>query len=577
MAIELEDIIVKFGADVAEIKEAFDTVEESASTLDFALKAIGIGFVINEVMELTGAILGYVDASAEATAITDSYASRLGIATDKMIDLQTAAAQFGVEQEEVNEGIKNMSERIADAYINQTGAAFDALDSLGLSLDNIVQMGADEQFLAVADALSNVEDEAQRTFLSMEIGQEEFFRMNELIALGSDGIRGLIQETQNLNADLAASDFENIRGMQVAAGNAQTAFDSIIQQLTADLAPSLERVNQIAAEWFASFRDEGLPIIEEFLGNAIDGFLEFSEDTLPNILTVGSAVWEGLMLGIDALWTIASQIFGFISTGWGLLFEEVTGENNWIDFITENLSIAAKTWPEIISNVFLTIGSFISGVLSKVVSTFTKITDDITETALGVQFQLGLINEEELDEAIDQLSKEQQARDKQGNFFDQLRAAQEATIAENNREIDKAAQEVIDDREKNQKNISDLISRLTTTTPEQLERLRNAERRAQARGGRRGGTEQRDNLKAAQEARKASEEFNAVTAGTTEAFKIFNRATIEAPAQNQIEKAQQETTKAIVDNTKAVVGVLESIVPGLKGTLKQINVTTQSA
>ena len=58
------------------------------------------------------------------------------------------------------------------------------------------------QFLEIADALSKVEDEGERTFLQMEIGQEEFFKLGNIIGKGREEIEAMILAQKALGAGL---------------------------------------------------------------------------------------------------------------------------------------------------------------------------------------------------------------------------------------------------------------------------------------------------------------------------------------------------------------------------------------
>ena len=565
MAITLPEILIKFGIDKTEVDEAFEDIRRGANTVDFALKAIGFVFVANQVKNLTQEIFGLVGAQSEAIAVTDSYGRRLGIATDELIAMQTAAAQFNIEQEELNEGLKNMSERIADAYINRTGAAGDALIQLGLNIEDIARMTPEEQFLEIADALSQVEDEAQRTFLAMEIGQEEFFRLQELISLGSDGIKELINDTKFLNAELTAVDFENIRAMEVSAGNAGLAFDSIIDQISADLAPIMERIFDISAEWFAIFRDEGLPVITEFIGDFVDGGLEIVENVLPEILTIGSAVWDGLATGVEALWSVISPIFNLIAQGWGLIFEDITGDSNWIEVISDSLSIAARSWPQLIANAFLNIAQFITGAIGTAVEFIEDRIFDIQELALTASFAAGVIDQDELDAGIDTIQTARTVGREQ-NFFQELEQEQQRLIEENEAIIQDVADQVVAERQANEETVSSLIERLTTLTPEQRERITGAEFRSQQRGRNRGSEEARARADAEKERNRQREQFAAITADTSEAFKVFNRDALDGPAAN----AQERQTQAIQETTQAVLQTGENIVNGILGLVEAI-------
>ena len=167
-----------------------------------SVKAITLGvaaFGASALVAVT-ALTKITNAMADSVFQADRYANRLGISTKELLNLQSAAKDFGVEAEDVSEGLKNMTERLGEAILEGRGATFDGLTKLGVDLSHIESLNTEDRFFAIAGALSEVESEAERTFLTMEIFQEEGFKMAEMLDLGEQGLRDYT-EAQNEYTD----------------------------------------------------------------------------------------------------------------------------------------------------------------------------------------------------------------------------------------------------------------------------------------------------------------------------------------------------------------------------------------
>ena len=186
-----------------EIKEANKTVKKSETSIagmTGALTALSVG-----AGAVAFAIIKVNSAMADGVFEADRYANRLGLSTKAILNLQSAGKDFGVEAEDISEGLKNMTERLGEAFLEGRGATFDGLTKLGVDLEHIESLNTEDRFFALAGALSEVESEAERTFLTMEIFQEEGFKMAEMLDLGEKGLRDYVKSqdkyTDSLNIE----------------------------------------------------------------------------------------------------------------------------------------------------------------------------------------------------------------------------------------------------------------------------------------------------------------------------------------------------------------------------------------
>ncbi len=467
----VEEIVLKVNADTGGLDEK---VDESKESMDGLTKSVGGNKsslkIWAGVAAAAAGVAGLgllVKKQSEAIIETDSYANRLGITTQRLMALQVAAGGFNVAAEEVNEGLKNMVERLGEASLEGQGATFDAITKLGLDLKELESLSTEDKFLSIADALSKVENESERTFLQMEIGQEEFFRLSEMMNLGKDGIKDAMKEAQNLTGVLSDLDIQNIRDMGAEAGAVSAAFNSIFTEISASVAPVMSEILSITSDLFVSFREDGLPIVNDWATRITSVFLDFAENVLPSLLTIGSAVFDGLTVAIAAFSELAVSAFSFIGTGWAALGNEVAGDRNWIDDISASIGVAAKAWPELLQNAFLNIASGISSVLSFVEDRFMAVVDEVQEAGLiaantlnTITFGKSGITDEEMEAGILSIRDEQSTREREGGFFDDLKKSQEFLIGENNKIIQAFADETVNEQERFKSNVADGIGGL---------------------------------------------------------------------------------------------------------------------
>ena len=228
-------------------KESLDKESESLAGVTGVLTALGAGFVATGL-----AVVSMTDNLAEGVFEADRYAKRLDIATTELIALQKVAKQFGVDAEDVNEGLKNMKERLGEAFLEGRGATFDALKRLGVNLEEIKKLNTSEQFFEIAKALRQMDDAGERTFEIMEIFQEEGFKMAEVLSLSENEFQKLYK------AEKQFADNLNIGGLRD------------YKEKTDELNASFDKLSDTVGSSFAG----ALASTSSFLSDVIDKVIE---------------------------------------------------------------------------------------------------------------------------------------------------------------------------------------------------------------------------------------------------------------------------------------------------------------
>lgn len=130
---------------------------------------------------------------------------RTGIAAETLQGLKYAAEQSGASFEDLETGIKKMQKAVVEASKGNDGA-IKSFAELGISVDDLKSLSPDEQFLKLSEALNQVQDEALRTAISMELFGKGGTSLLPLISEGSEGIKKLADRARELGLIFSKED-----------------------------------------------------------------------------------------------------------------------------------------------------------------------------------------------------------------------------------------------------------------------------------------------------------------------------------------------------------------------------------
>ena len=167
------------------------------------------------------------------------FAARIGISTEALGGLQHAADLTGVSTNTMNTGLQRMTRRIAEAG-QGTGVAVDALERLNLQVDDLVQKTPDQQFLAIADAMGDVESRSDQVALAFKLFDSDGVALLNTLDLTSDGIKDATTEAVNLGIALNDIDASKVETANDAFDNATKISKGFSRHLTVELAPIVQ-------------------------------------------------------------------------------------------------------------------------------------------------------------------------------------------------------------------------------------------------------------------------------------------------------------------------------------------------
>lgn len=146
--------------------------------------------------------------------------AQTGVAIDKLMELQMAFDLNGMKAEQVQPVLSKMQRMIADAGSGSAEAAT-KFAMMGVSIADIQGLNADEQLMKIGEAITQIQNPAQRSAMAMEIfGKSGAKLLSVFAAGGMDEVRKVLGNQsalllQNAGVFGRASDILGLTGMKI--------------------------------------------------------------------------------------------------------------------------------------------------------------------------------------------------------------------------------------------------------------------------------------------------------------------------------------------------------------------------
>lgn len=146
---------------------SFNEAEQSVKDVTKVMAGL-VTIAASVATAVTGAAYAMVSSYAESAAQIERTSQRLNINAESFQALTYAAKRFGVEQDQLSDGMKELSMRAAEFASTGEGSAKDALAQLGISQRQVKAYGNDVNglFNIIRDRISEIKDQGQRQYLS---------------------------------------------------------------------------------------------------------------------------------------------------------------------------------------------------------------------------------------------------------------------------------------------------------------------------------------------------------------------------------------------------------------------------
>lgn len=165
------------------------------SVKDFASEAQGVAQSVGAPFAAVAGAVGFslqsaVTGFAQAGDSLDKMSARLGISAVKLQEWSFAATHAGAAPEDLEDALKDLSEKIAEVAGGDTGDAAQLFSALGISVKDASGKirPASDIFEEVADAIQRNEDPALRTKMAMVLMGDSGRKLIPMLSGGSKGL-----------------------------------------------------------------------------------------------------------------------------------------------------------------------------------------------------------------------------------------------------------------------------------------------------------------------------------------------------------------------------------------------------
>jgi hypothetical protein len=245
---------------------------------------------------------------------------KLGVSTEALSQLKHAAGLSGIEFKTMTKAMQDATNQISDAA-QGVGTAKNAIEELGLDAVALNNMAPDQQLLELADAFSQVQNQADKVRLAMDIFGGRGASMLQMLASGRKGITDMMTEADKLGLTLSQTAANDIAAANDAISRMKGSITGLVQAGVTALAPVITDIADGIAYWVAENRDliaQKIPDLIDDVRFYFEGVVEFFKQNTGMLKMgvvgyflfgpMGAAV--GAMLGsaLDRIKSIKSEL-----------------------------------------------------------------------------------------------------------------------------------------------------------------------------------------------------------------------------------------------------------------------------
>lgn len=320
--IEAARAFVRTDADLSPLDKKLKLIEAKFKQLGQRISSIGSGLARAGagVSAIGASILAPITAAVKqftsAGDALDKMSARTGVSVEALSELGFAAEQGGSNIGAVEKGLAGLARTLFDAS-NGSSSAAEGLAAIGLSARQLRGLRPEDQFQAVADALSQVRSESRKGAIAQRI----FGRGGRELLPMLSTLREVRQEARDLGLVLSRDDTTAAAKLSDAFNRIKRTIGGAFLQVGAAVAEpvlrALKAITQITAtvnKWVAANRELVQQIAVIGLGISAAGVA---------MTTLGIAV-IGLGATIASIGTIASAAFAAVGSAISIATSPIT-------------------------------------------------------------------------------------------------------------------------------------------------------------------------------------------------------------------------------------------------------------
>ena len=285
---------------------AFSAVAKKAS---MRLKMFGVAMVA----VATAAVGAMVRSQLKMIDATAKLSDRMGIATEKIIGLRHAAEIMGATNEMVDKSLEMFVRRLGEVKAG-TGEAKRALEMMGTTANELIQMSPDKAIYKIADALNKMESTSEKAAAAYWLFGRSGTKLLNTLSLGSEGLALMQKEAEKLGITFNRDAAAKVEKFNDAMNRLGKVASGVGQDLAIGLAANVGKV-AVAFAFLADIVVIPFRIIQAGVATAMVVFADFLKEVSQVAEFFGKDKMAKKLMGS------AEFVFGAASGGFKKIFE----------------------------------------------------------------------------------------------------------------------------------------------------------------------------------------------------------------------------------------------------------------
>lgn len=270
MATTVDDLVVKFTADISGLSKGLDkanaqfarlekTVDKTSGRMSSQIGGLGRLFKLDLLIRYGSQLIRLEDQMEQLASTIKDTSDRADIGAESLQKLRHVADQNGTSAEAMDSALIRLNKAMGLARLGAEGMR-EIFAAMGL--EELIVKGAttEEMFYAIADSVSQFKDESKASAVVAKIMGREADRLIETFKLGGDearrvaeALRGVIPQETIDKLDAARDRTEEFKKVLSAMGaDAAGLFIDLVagvRDVIAWLDQQLDAVNRLSAAW----------------------------------------------------------------------------------------------------------------------------------------------------------------------------------------------------------------------------------------------------------------------------------------------------------------------------------------
>lgn len=281
-------------------KAAEDSAKKTRDAWAGAGKAIAVGFA--GIATAVGAGVAKITHDVIENGLElDVWRTKLDATAIELQRVELAGKAVRVPVDNTREAVKTLRENLGELERIGTGPARDSLGSLGLKLEDLINLPLEDQLGVLADALADVDDHSKRLSIAIELMGEDGAALLPLLSKGSGGIRELGNQAEATGAIMSDEMVDKTVELNGKLEGMKNRASGVALELVDALMPAMEEIAEDTEQW----ADENQELIDQELPELLREIAAAARLVVEAVGAVGGAFLDAKKAASDFMIELA--------------------------------------------------------------------------------------------------------------------------------------------------------------------------------------------------------------------------------------------------------------------------------